>query len=47
MAALTPGPAKLKLLASVSPGRDSGDRLVPTPPNFERSALEAPPWLKP
>ena len=46
-AAPTPRPAALKLLTGISPGRDSGGRLVPTPPNFERSAPEAPDWLSP
>jgi hypothetical protein len=44
-AAPTPRPAKLKLLTGVSPGRDSGGRLVPTPPRFERAATEMPTWL--
>jgi P27 family predicted phage terminase small subunit len=42
MAAPTPRPAKLRLLGGVSPGRDSGGRLVPPPPNFERAAPEPP-----
>ena len=45
MAAPTPRPAKLKLLTGVRPGRDSGGRLVPTPPAFERAAPEPPDWL--
>ena len=44
-AAPTPRPATLKLLNGVSPGRDSGGRLVPTPPRFERAAPEPPDWL--
>ena len=47
MAAPTPRPAALKLLTGTSPGRDSGGRLVPTPPAFERSAPEPPDWLSP
>jgi P27 family predicted phage terminase small subunit len=46
-AAPTPRPAALRLLTGVSPGRDSGGRLVPTPPAFERSAPEPPDWLSP
>jgi phage terminase small subunit len=42
MATPTPRPAKLKLLNGVSPGRDSGGRLVKPPPNFERSCPEPP-----
>ena len=44
-AAPTPRRAKLKLLNGVSPGRDSGGRLVKPTPNFERVAPEAPDWL--
>ena len=47
MAAPTPRPAKLRILGGVSPGRDSGGRLVPTPPAFERSAPDPPDWLSP
>jgi P27 family predicted phage terminase small subunit len=42
MAAPTPRPARLKLLGGTSPGRDSGGRLVPPPPKFERAAPEPP-----
>jgi hypothetical protein len=35
-------PRKLKLLNGVSPGRDSGGRLVKSPPNFERGCPEPP-----
>jgi len=42
MATPTPRPAKLKLLNGVSPGRDSGGRLVKPPPNFERGCPEPP-----
>lgn len=45
MAAPTRRPAALRLLTGVSPGRDSGGRLVPTPPRFERSAPSMPDWL--
>jgi phage terminase small subunit len=42
MATPTPRPAKLKLLNGVSPGRDSGGRLVKPPPNFARGCPEPP-----
>lgn len=45
MAAPRPRPAALKLLNGRSPGRDSGGRVVPTPPKFERCAPDAPEWL--
>jgi P27 family predicted phage terminase small subunit len=41
-AAPTPRRAKLKLLNGVSPGRDSGGRLVKPTPNFERGCPEPP-----
>ena len=37
-----PATAKLPLLKGVGPGRDSGGRIVPTPPNFTRQAPENP-----
>jgi phage terminase small subunit len=42
-----PAPAGLKLVEGRSPGRDSGGRLVPQPPGFERVAPQAPDWLSP
>lgn len=40
-----PMPAKLKLLKGRAPGRDSGGRVVPEGPEFERVAPEPPEWL--
>jgi P27 family predicted phage terminase small subunit len=41
----TPIPPGLKILQGRSPGRDSGGRLVPAPPNLERGLPEPPAWL--
>ena len=40
-----PAPAKLKILAGTSPGRDSGGRPIRKPPAFERCAPDVPDGL--